>query len=365
MILSSNITTNNLKLDSLQNQIQKAFLNEIFIENITNNPCNTKLRANKLKNFKKPPKKSSSSDITKITGKYKNISLKKTSQNKIWIIKISRPEVENAIDRQTASELNSVFKDFDQDKTSLVAILSGKGKSFCSGADLRYIAAEIDDSLKQNNYFLPEIAEDQQQNQNVLQQNQNLKMNEISEKGDGPLGISRLRLNKPVIASVNGPAVAGGFELLLWCDMRVSYRSCEMGIYCRKRGVPLIDGGTYRLQQLIGLSRAMDLVLTGRKIDGNEAFNWGLINRICDDKRNVMKEAKKLALELCALSQDCLRNDRLSLLENSYSCAKDLNGKAKIEFHYGLKSLRSNEMKAAIEKFLNKKNASKKMLPKF
>jgi enoyl-CoA hydratase len=317
-----------------------------------NNKTENSYATNKLKNHKKPK---ASSDSVKIKGKYKNISIKITFQNKIWIIKISRPEVENAIDRETATELNSVFKEFDHDKNSLVAILSGKGKSFCSGADLKNISDEIE-SLKQSNSFYNE-------SNNQSKQNSNLKINEISEKGNGPLGISRLVLNKPIIAAVNGPAVGGGLELLLWCDLRVAYRNCEMGLYCRKRGVPLIDGGTYRLTQMVGLSRALDLVLTGRKIDGNEAFKWGLINRICDDRRSVMKEAKKLAVELCALPQDCLRNDRMSLLENAFNPG-DLQQKIKTEFDYGLKSLRSIEMKIAVDEFLKKKN-NKKMLPKF
>lgn len=340
MNIKNNINNQHASLETQKSYPQKILIN------------------NKLKNIRNNPKQARSDSI-KITGKYKNISLKKTFQNKIWIIKISRPDVENAIDKQTATELNSVFKDFDSDKNSLVAILSGKGKSFCSGADLSNIAAEID-SLKQNNFYLNFSENQQIQNQKNLN---NSKINEISEKGDGPLGVTRLVLNKPVIAAVNGPAVAGGFELLLWCDLRVAYGNCEMGFYCRKRGVPLIDGGTYRLQQLIGLSRAMDLVLTGRRIDGNEAFGWGLVNRICEDKWNVMREAKKLAVELCALPQDCLRNDRMSLLEIAYSAA-DSKGKVKVEFDYGIKSLRSNEMKEAVNEFLKKKT-NKKMLPKF
>lgn len=341
----------------LKNQKANIKANNNESSNYTYNSYAT----NKLKN---PKKQKPYSDSVKITGKFKNISLKKTHQNKIWIIKINRPEVENAIDRETASELNYVFKEFDHDKNSLVAILSGKGKSFCSGADLKNISAEIE-TLKQSNILYNEPISNTNNNNknNNFYTNQNLKINEISEKGDGPLGISRLVLNKPVIAAVNGPAVAGGFELLLWCDLRVAYRNCEMGLYCRKRGVPLIDGGTYRLTKLVGLSRASDLILTGRKIDGNEAFGCGLVNRICDDRRNVMKEAKKLAIELCEMPQDCLRNDRMSLIENAFG-GGDLKAKIKTEFDYGLKSLRSNEMKEAVDEFLRKKN-NKKMLPKF
>jgi len=314
---------------------------------------NLKFSENQLVNSKDKKsqngsKHKSKSYSLKTTGKYKNISLKKIFYNKIWIIKISRPEVANAIDFETSNELNNVFKDFNIDKNSLVAILSGKGKSFCSGADLRNISLEID-LLKKNNF--------------IKDENTKSKMNEISESNDGPLGISRLMLDKPVIAAINGAAVAGGFELILWCDLRVTYRNCEMGIYCRKRGVPLIDGGTYRLQKLIGLSKAMDLILTGRKIDGNEGYSCGLINRIVDDKKNVMKEAKKLAIEICSKPQDCMRNDRQSLLENTYN-GKNLNQKIQTEFQLGLKSLNSNELKDAVNEYLKKKT-NKKMLPKF
>ncbi len=300
------------------------------------------LSFNKLKNDK------NKKDTIKITDKYKNISLKKIHNNKIWIIKICRPLVENAIDKETANELNDVFKEFNQDKISLVAILCGKGKSFCRGADLHNIYSEID-NLKNNNFSTENLP--------------NSKMNEISERNDGPLGITRLLLDKPVIAAVNGAAVAGGFEILLWCDLRVTYRNCEMGFYCRNRGVPLIDGGTYRLQREVGLSRAMDLILTGRKIKGNEAYSWGLINRIVDNKRNVMKEAKQLAFELCSVPQDCMRNDRMSMLKNTYDVT-NLDTMKKVEFNHGLDSLKSNQMKDAIAEFLTKKN-HKKMLPKF
>lgn len=307
--------------------------------------------ANLLKSSKKKKNKQSINKEPYIKiNKYKNISLKKIKAEKIWIIKICRVETANSIDRETANELNSVFKDFDEDKVSLVAILTGKGKYFCSGADLNNIKNEIDNF-----------------NESKIEVQNPVKMNEISENNDGPLGITRFTLKKPVIAAINGPAVAGGFELILWCDLRVTYRNCEMGIYCRKRGVPLIDGATYRLQKLIGLSRSMDLILTGRRIDGNEGYSIGLINRIRESREGVMSEAKKLALEIIEFPQECMQNDRISLLKNTYENVH-LKDMINTEYQCGIKSLKAAErMKNEINRFLNKKKKGKeiKMMPKF
>src|SRR5207237_7194687 len=188
------------------------------------------------------------------------------------------PEVRNAIDAQTASALAQAFRDFDADDTLTVAVLTGAGGTFCSGADLRAIS----DSTR-----IPRIAED----------------------GDAPLGVSRLLLTKPVIAAVEGYAVAGGLEIALWCDLRVAAEDAVFGVYCRRWGVPLIDLGTVRLPRLIGLSHAMDLILTGRGVSGDEALRMGLANRIVP-KGQALVEALKLANELAALPQRCLRSDR-------------------------------------------------------
>jgi enoyl-CoA hydratase len=257
---------------------------------------------------------------------HRNVNIEKIYSNKIWIIKINREKFANSIDKRTADELFECFDSFEKDPISCVAILTGTGKYFSAGADLKEVdknlSSILDNLSNQTNY-----------------PNKKTNMNELSQNGNGPLGITRLILSKPTIAAINGSAVARGFELILWCDMRVTYPDCEFGIYCRRFGVPLIDGGTYRLPMLVGLSRSMDLILTGRKIKGEEAFHIGLINRLTAQKK-VLEESISLAKELCELPQTCLRNDRLSLITNCYRNYKDLVSN---EFHYGLESLLSTE----------------------
>jgi len=180
----------------------------------------------------------------------------------IYTIVIDNPEVKNAVDGPTAKELAEAFRDFENDADALVAVLWGANGVFCSGANLKAISTE--------------------------------KGNRIDAKGDGPMGPSRLMLSKPVIAAVAGYAVAGGLELALWCDMRVVEESAIFGVFCRRFGVPLIDGGTVRLPRLIGLSRAMDMILTGRPITAEEAFSWGLANRLVPHGRS-REEAEKIA----------------------------------------------------------------------
>src|SRR5947209_14947783 len=165
------------------------------------------------------------------------------------VVTINRPEVRNAIDAPTASALAQAFRDFDGDDTLAVAVLTGAGGTFCSGADLTAILEST---------RIPRIAED----------------------GDAPLGVSRLLLTKPVIAAVEGYAVAGGLEIALWCDLRVAAEDAVFGVYCRRWGVPLADGGTIRLPRLIGHSHALDLILTGRSVSGQEALTMGLVNRL-------------------------------------------------------------------------------------
>ena len=206
-----------------------------------------------------------------------NISTEKIDS--VLVVTINRPEVRNAIDGPTAAELAQAFRNFDTDETLAVAVLTGAGGTFCSGADLTSIA----DSTR-----VPRIAED----------------------GDAPLGVSRLLLTKPVIAAVEGYAVAGGLEIALWCDLRVAAENAAFGVYCRRWGVPLVDGGTTRLPRLIGHSHALDMILTGRGVSGQEALMMGLANRLVPAGK-ALDAALELAHDLARFPQQCLRSDRL------------------------------------------------------
>lgn len=236
----------------------------------------------------------------------KNIQVKK--QERITTILINRPHAKNAVDGITAQELAKAFEDFDKDDESDVAILGGVGGTFCSGADLKAISG---DGIQ----------------------------NPISETGIAPMGPSRTILSKPVIAAVSGYAVAGGMELALWCDLRVMEETAVMGIFCRRWGVPLIDGGTIRLPRLIGMSRAMDLILTGRPVDAKEAIQIGLANRVVAEGQ-ALEEATKLAKQLVAFPQNCLRNDRLSVYQQ---WDKDLSTALLNEFKLGRETINSLE----------------------
>ncbi len=198
------------------------------------------------------------------------------------IVTIDRPEVRNAVDRATAAELAAAFRRFDADDSLAVAILTGAEGTFCAGADLKAVSTGGG--------------------------------NAVRDAGDGPMGPSRMRLSKPVIAAVEGFAVAGGLELSLWCDLRVAAEDAVFGVYCRRWGVPLIDGGTVRLPRLIGESHAMDMILTGRGVSGDEARMMGLANRIVP-KGQALAAAKELASQLAGFPQRCMRSDRLSALE--------------------------------------------------
>jgi enoyl-CoA hydratase len=204
-------------------------------------------------------------------------------QGRTTIVSITRPEARNAVDGETARCLAEAFRVFDADSGSDVAILHGDYGTFCAGADLKAVAAESGG-------------------------------NRLSPEGDGPMGPSRMVLNKPVIAAIAGHAVAGGLELALWCDLRVVERSAILGVFCRRWGVPLIDGGTVRLPRLIGHSRAMDLILTGRAVDAEEARQMGLANRVVDEGQ-ALAAALELAQQLGRFPQNCLRSDRLSACE--------------------------------------------------
>lgn len=192
------------------------------------------------------------------------------------LITIDRPHRRNAVDRDTAQALSEVFSAFESDDAADIAILTGAGSTFCAGADLKAIAEG--------------------------------RANRVELDGDGPMGPTRMTLSKPVIAAIEGHAVAGGLELALWCDLRVASEDAVFGVYCRRFGVPLIDGGTVRLPRLIGQSRALDMILTGRSVEGWQAYDWGLANRIAPPGQ-ALEEALALAGQLAAFPQTCLRND--------------------------------------------------------
>ncbi|MCG8589698.1 MAG: crotonase/enoyl-CoA hydratase family protein [Proteobacteria bacterium] len=210
------------------------------------------------------------------------MSVRIENRDYVRIVTIDRPEVRNAVDRETASQLAEAFADFDRDDGASVAILTGAGGTFCAGADLK-AASEG-------------------------------RGNRVAEDGDGPMGPTRMLLSKPVLAAVEGYAVAGGLELAVWCDLRVAARDATFGVYCRRWGVPLVDGGTLRLPRLIGHSHALDLILTGRGVSGEEALRMGLANRLCEPG-GALDAAVELAQQLAAFPQRCLRSDRLSSYE--------------------------------------------------
>ncbi|MFG2888789.1 crotonase/enoyl-CoA hydratase family protein [Streptomyces sp. NPDC048248] len=200
----------------------------------------------------------------------------------VTTVVLSRPASRNAVDGATAAQLADAFRAFEADEGAHVAVLWGEGGTFCSGADLKAVGTGHG--------------------------------NRVAPDGDGPMGPTRMRLSKPVIAAVAGHAVAGGLELALWCDLRIAEEDAVFGVFCRRWGVPLIDGGTVRLPRLIGVSRARDLVLTGRPVSAAEALDIGLANRLVPTGR-ARAEAESLAAEIASLPQACLRSDRASLLD--------------------------------------------------
>ena len=199
-------------------------------------------------------------------------------------VAIDRPDVKNAVDRPTAEALAAAFRLFDADPEARVGVLAGDHGTFCAGADLKAITAG--------------------------------RGNRVQLEGDGPMGPTRMVLTKPVIAAISGHAVAGGLELALWCDLRVAEEDATLGVFCRRWGVPLIDGGTIRLPRIVGLGRAMDLILTGRAVTAAEALAMGLVTRVVP-KGAARAAAEELARELAALPQACMRNDRLSAHEQA------------------------------------------------
>ncbi|HEX8133085.1 MAG TPA: crotonase/enoyl-CoA hydratase family protein [Actinomycetes bacterium] len=233
----------------------------------------------------------------------------------VTVVTIDRPERRNAVDAPTAAALAGAFREFDRDERASVAVLTGVGGAFCAGADLKAIAAG--EPLR------------------------------VAAGGDGPMGPTRLRLSKPVIAAIEGPAVAGGLELALWCDLRVVGEGATLGVLNRRFGVPLIDLGTIRLPRLIGHGRAMDLLLTGRAVGAAEALAMGLVNRVVADG-SALAAAVSLATELAALPQTGLRHDRLSAIEQWGLPESEA---AANELRHGLATLGSGESAAGVERF--------------
>jgi enoyl-CoA hydratase len=240
----------------------------------------------------------------------------------VWTVTLNRPEVRNAVDGPTARLLAQAFRDFDADAQACVAILHGAGGQFCAGADLRAVAGGIGENTRANPL--------------------NHDMN-----ADGPMGPTRLQLRKPVIAAVEGHAVAGGLELALWCDMRVAGSTALFGVYCRRFGVPLIDGGTVRLPRLIGESRALDLILTGRAVAADEALALGLANRVVP-AGEALTAAFALARQIAAFPQQCLRNDRASVAAQHGLALRDALAQ---EFALGLETLKSGESVSGAQRF--------------
>jgi enoyl-CoA hydratase len=229
----------------------------------------------------------------------------------VLTVTIDRPDVRNAVDRDTAAALAEAFRAFDSDDNLSVAVLTGAGGTFCAGADLKALTRG--------------------------------EANRIEPDGDGPMGPSRMRLSKPVVAAIEGHAVAGGLELALWCDLRVAAEDAVLGVFCRRWGVPLIDGGTLRLPRLIGHSRAMDLILTGRAVDAAEAWAIGLVNRVAAPGEALVR-AQELAAQIAAFPQVCVRSDRASALEQWGLTEEDALA---AEYRHGLRALEAESLDGA------------------
>jgi enoyl-CoA hydratase len=234
----------------------------------------------------------------------------------LFIVTINRPEVRNSIDSPTAAALAAAFRTFDADDALNVAILCGAHGVFCAGFDLKSLA---DDT----------------------------RAPQVAEQGDAPLGVSRMLLSKPVIAAVEGYAVAGGLELALWCDMRVAAEDAVFGVFCRRWGVPLVDGGTVRLPRLVGHSHALDMILTGRGVSGQEALMMGLANRLVAHG-GALEGALALAGELARFPQQCLRSDRLSSYEQ---WSLPLEEALRNETHRGMQVIGSGETRTGANRF--------------
>ena len=259
------------------------------------------------------------------------VRIDKSDDSEIWTVTIDRPEVRNAVDGPTARALADAFRAFDADASARVAVLTGAGGHFCAGADLRTVASGSSaGELGAGENGLALALDDDM-------------------SADGPMGPSRLELTKPVIAAVEGYAVAGGLELALWCDLRVAATTATFGVFCRRFGVPLVDGGTVRLPRLIGESRAMDLILTGRAVGADEALALGLANRVVA-AGDALRSALELARQIAAFPQQCLRNDRLSARRQHG--APTLRDALAQEFALGRATLASGEAEGGARRFV-------------
>ena len=252
-----------------------------------------------------------------------NISVER--HGPIWTVIIDRADKKNAVDRDAAERMYEVFAEFDQSEEARVAVLWGRGGTFCAGADLSAVARI---SEGRGNRLDPDMA------------------------APAPMGPSRMTLSKPVIAAVSGYAVAGGLELACWCDIRVVEETAVFGVYCRRYGVPLIDGGTQRLPRIIGQGRALDLILTGRSVDAQEALAIGLANYVVKEGR-ARQEAEQLAEKISEFPQLCLMSDRQALYSGLGQRLSD--GMAE-EFRLGLQVIRSGESSEGARRFAGRKN---------
>ena len=235
----------------------------------------------------------------------------------VVVVTIDRPEVANAVDRPTADALVGAFERFDADGAAAVAVLTGANGKFCAGADLQAMREAPD------------------------------RVNRVAPDGDGPVGPTRMVLGKPVIAAVEGHAVAGGLELAAWCDLRVAAEDAVFGVYCRRWGIPLMDGGTIRLARLLGHSHALDLILTGRGVRGDEALRMGLVNRLVPSG-GALAAAVALAHEIARHPQAALRSDRLSSYEQ-WSCT--LEDALAGEYRHGMATLQTGELVDGLERY--------------
>ena len=246
----------------------------------------------------------------------------------VTTIIIDRPHVRNAVDGPAATALGAAFLEFERDDNALAAVLCGEGGTFCAGADLKGVAAGHGNPVTRFDAD---------------------KWERLS--GDAPMGPTRMRLSKPVIAAVSGHAVAGGLELALWCDMRVVEDDAIFGVFCRRWGVPLIDGGTVRLPRLVGQSRAMDMILTGRPVGAMEAFAMGLANRVVP-KGQARSAAEQIAQDIAKFPQACLRGDRSSVYEQwDLDYAHAMTN----ELEHGIATLKSGEAQAGASRFTSGK----------
>jgi enoyl-CoA hydratase len=236
----------------------------------------------------------------------------------VAVVTIDRPEVANAVDRPTAEELADAFRRFDADQDLSVAVLTGAHGTFCAGADLK-----------------------------AMQEPEAPRASRVAPDGDGPVGPTRMLLGKPVIAAVEGHAVAGGLELAAWCDLRVAAENAVFGVYCRRWGIPLMDGGTIRLVRLLGHSHALDLILTGRGVHGEEALRMGLANRLVEPGESL-PAALELAGEIASRPAAAMRSDRLSSYEQ---WSLPLDAALAREYEHGMAALRTGELFTGLERY--------------